>query len=64
MPVEIREVVIRAELSQRPLNETASDRPCELTPEQIEAIQLICEDEFQRLSDGFSPRTISGKFAR
>ena len=66
MPVEIREVVVRAELAPRQLKEMSlGKKSTRITPELIGTIKSICENEFRRLAGGkVSGSKHSGKFDR
>ncbi len=63
MPVEIREVIIRAELSNRPLT-PSPDTSQQLTPEMISMIQSICEHEFREIREKLPNHAKQGKFER
>ena len=64
MPVEIREIVIRAELSPRSLTSSSPNTQESLTPEMISMLQSICADEFQQISKELPNHVKNGKFER
>ena len=63
MPVEIREVVIKAELSPRQI-QTKSVKPPTITPEMISIIKSICENEIRQIRNELPHRSKLEKFER
>ena len=63
MPLEIREIVIKARLeSDRPGDVAA--QPSELTPEMVDSIRAIIEEEYLELRRKMKSAEPSAKFDR
>ena len=64
MPVEIREVIIRAELAPRKLTTTAKSIAPALSPEIISALRSLCAEELEQISKTLPKQVRNKKFDR